>query len=160
MKHVCIHCNTTYMRILKITIMFRNYVIMPVNLETAQEPCTTTTENGQCGQRLALGEWCTQAQLRCHAQLSPQPTKEVLSLHLLTDVNTPRYKRLNSLTRVLQLLVTESKFKPGLCLMHLFQVKGRWGLQLQTTTCSYFHWLSNPKDTKLSFQCSLSESFS
>lgn len=38
------------------TVLYRNYVIMPVNLKTAQEPCTTTTENGQCGQGLALGE--------------------------------------------------------------------------------------------------------
>ena len=39
----------------------------------------------------------------------------MLSLHLLTDVQTPRYKRLSSLTQVLQLPVAETKFNPGLC---------------------------------------------
>ena len=48
------------------------------------------------------------------------------------------------------------KIQPrSVSLMHLFQVKGRWSLKPQTTTFSYFHWLSNPKDTELSFQCPL-----
>lgn len=122
------------------TVLYRNYVIMPVNPQNSTTAMHNNNRKWLVWARTCSGWVMHSGSATLSSSILP-PAHEggaaITSFNRCGHTKIQEIKQFNPGPTAARDRV---KIQPrSVSLMHLFQVKGRWSLKPQTTTCSYFH---------------------